>query len=495
MGLTARFLGTVSAAYIAFSLSLSLNGVLGKTDLDWYGAEVGFLASLKSRVTATPSHKTLIDHIESELNLLGLAVYSDVLNFTYMDQPLSPPKLTVGGQEVAISSYAPYSGNTSFAGIGGKLVDLTGPDDPPDWEKARGNIAVVNVTNSPLDLRQTLAIWPGQPQWYIQTGIPTVTADAKIANLTEAAEAGVKGVVYVWEHITSGNAYGQYVPFKRLYQGVPTIHVAGDAGTAVLQASKNGSEAHLTLSGELIPNTKTRTIWTVVEGTRYKNESIILNTHTDGTNAVEENGHIALLAKAKDLATNPPERTTILVFVTGHMHQPAFSTTGRATSRWLDDNPQYWRGEAGEMTGVASACVEHLGAIDWAENLSTNTYSSAGNLSDEWIYANTPEMVNLLEQNWNGAYPGFVRVNNPIPKGVQSGEGEPLTEVKIPNIALITVPLYLTAEFPENFDERQLIDLHALKRQVDSFMRIWAAMDVMPLGSFGVVPPLNKTTS
>ncbi|KEF52060.1 uncharacterized protein A1O9_12050 [Exophiala aquamarina CBS 119918] len=489
MATTNRFIAVIAAATCLFSWP---NNVVGQSDLGWYAAEIGFLADLKSRVTGTPSHNKLIDHIECELYMLGLPVYSDYLNFTYNDQPLSPPRLSIGDEEVTVSAYAPYSGNTGLDGIEGELVDLTGPHEPPEWELASGKIAVVNITNNPADWRLSLHVWPGQPEWYIQTGVPTTTADTKIANLTNAGEAGVKGVVYAWENITPGNLYGQYTPFKRLYQGCPTVYVAGDASKAAIEGAKKNARAHLTLSGELIPNTTTRTIYTIVEGTKFKNESIILNTHTDGTNTVEENGHIALLAKAKHLLANPPERTTILVFVTGHMHQPAFSTTGRATSRWINDNPQYWRGEDGEMKAVGSTCVEHLGAAQWVEDLSTNSYYSAGNLTDELLYANTPEMLALLEKFWNGAYPGFLRVNDPIKQGVQFGEGEPLTDIHVPNFSLITVPLYLTAEMPGDFDERRLVDLPALKRQVDSFLQIWDVMDKMPLGTFGVVPAMEE---
>ena len=147
------------------------------------------------------------------------------------------------------------------------------------------------------------------------------------------------------------------------------------------------------------------------------------------------------------------------------------------------------------MKAIASSCVEHLGAVEWVEDLQTNSYYSVGNQSDEWIYANTQELVSLTEQNWNGAYPDFVRINDPIPKGVQSGEGEPLTDVHIPNVSLVTVPLYLLAEMPNDFDEKQLIDVNAMKRKIDSFMRIWAAMDTMSSGSFGVVPPMAQPSS
>ncbi|KAK5257764.1 hypothetical protein LTR40_009239, partial [Exophiala xenobiotica] len=65
----------------------------------------------------------------------------------------------------------------------------------------------------------------------------------------------------------------------------------------------------------------------------------------------------------------------------------------------------------------------------------------------------------------------------------------------IPNMALITTPLYLLAEWPQDFDESQLVDVSAMKRQIDSFMRIWKAMDTMPAKSFGTVPVMVKPTT
>ena len=35
----------------------------------------------------------------------------------------------------------------------------------------------------------------------------------------------------------------------------------------------------------------------------------------------------------------PPRRTTVLAFITAHIHAAPFSTTKRSTTRWLADNP------------------------------------------------------------------------------------------------------------------------------------------------------------
>jgi hypothetical protein len=99
-------------------------------------------------------------------------------------------------------------------------------------------------------------------------------------------------------------------------------------------------------NGFQVPKTIARTPWTVIEGKDLKKESMIINTHTDGTKVIEENGYIALLAYAKELVVSPPRRKTILLFVGQHMHSEAFAQAPRrATSRWLNQHPGYWAGE------------------------------------------------------------------------------------------------------------------------------------------------------
>lgn len=82
------------------------------TDLAWYEAEMGYLASLKSRVTGAPTHNRLIDHIECQLEAFGLPIYSDHYQFSYMNQSMDSFNLIAGDSEVDVSSYYPYSGIT-----------------------------------------------------------------------------------------------------------------------------------------------------------------------------------------------------------------------------------------------------------------------------------------------------------------------------------------------------------------------------------------------
>ena len=178
---------------VTAALSCVVAGLNVSNDRDWYTSEIAFIADLKSRVTGSPNHNKLIDHIQSELDLLGIQVYSDVLNFTYNNEPLSPLKLTVDGKELKISSSVPYSGNTNATGVSGKLVNLISPALVPNWTEASGSIAVVNITNIALNGRTSLPPWPGQPAWGPLTGVPDGNAEVDIRNLTQAADAGVQG--------------------------------------------------------------------------------------------------------------------------------------------------------------------------------------------------------------------------------------------------------------------------------------------------------------
>ena len=473
---------------LAMAAMTPMTPICNPSDLEWYEAELDFLALLKSRRTGSPSHNMLIDHIETELNTMGLKVYTDTLNFTY-DSVMSPPMLNVDGQDIAVSSAVPYSGDTGPDGVSGPLINLIGPEQPPDWSKASGGIAVVNVTNSPLNQAAALELWPGSPEWGYAIGNPSFTSNTIVGNLSNATDAGVKGIVYVWDHISSGNAYGQYVPFHNPEMGCPALYVARASARAVVEAANRGANATLTLSGILVDNTPTRSIWTVVNGTQNAAEAVIINTHTDGTNVVEENGHIALLTKAKDLVMSPPKRTTILAFITGHIHTAAFSNTSRVTSRWLSDHPELWNGGPGQLQAVFASCVEHMGAVNWTEDLSKDLYYPTGKQEDEYLYAATQELATLVQQNWVGANPNLTRVINPnVGPVVQPGEGQPFLAVGIPEVSLVTSPSWLLKEWQDDFDERQLMDLCATKRQIDSFMRIWAAVDGMASGAFGTVP-------
>lgn len=489
---------TQQLTFLLFSLTIPCTSALPHPrpprtypprDLPWYTSELNLLTSLTPRLTGSPNHNTLISHIEAQVHALGLTTSSNTYTFPYYDGPTTPPLLSINDTPVPVPFHVPYSGFTSPSGISAPLITLNASSPDFDWSAANSHIAIIPLTVGPPDATP-LTVWPNSPPWPDRPAVPASVANTAV-NLTGALEAGVKGVIYAWTDVTSANALNQYGPFKMSYAGVPAVYTAGATTAQVLDAARRGDEARITLTGELIPDTPTKVFWTVMPGTEPSlgNESVILATHTDGTNVVQENGYITLLAMARKLAVQPPRRTHVLVFLTGHLHTPAVTRTGRVLWRWLGDNPGLWRGDEGQMSAVFGSCVEHLGAMAWRENLTADTYFPTGVPDDEMLFAATPELAGLVRDQWRGATgESGLRISNPIESELeQPGEGLPLLWENIPEVSLVTSPEWTLKIWPEGVDERTLIDVEVAKRQIESFLRVWNAVDEMEKGSFGDV--------
>ncbi|KAH8889979.1 hypothetical protein GQ53DRAFT_722371 [Thozetella sp. PMI_491] len=510
LGLSLRLLLFVAPLFAVSQSQVPLTSTTAASSVNasWVADEVDFLANLKTRLVGTRNHDKLIDHIQTELESLGQEVFTDFWNYTFYNGPLCTPSLSVEGNDVHVTSWVPYSGLTSDSGVTGRLVNLVTSSlmASPNWENARDAIAITNVTNVPIALRSLLLVWPGSPEWDVTTRAPELSAENFILpQLGQAAKAGVKAVIFIWEQAPLGLVEGQYVPHFNLFSGIPVVFVQDlQSAQGLLDAASRGATATVTLQAKMEPNRQTRTLYTIFEGTELRNESMILGTHTDGFNAVEENGHITLLAQAHRLAAHPPRRTTILVFVGSHLHYPAFSPPPfRGTSRWLSDHPELWAGQGdpdsfvlgGQLKGVVSTSVEHLGAVHFEADIATNTYVRTNTTEPELLGVSTAELNDLLLENWIGANPNVTRISNPNQAAISvPGENYPYFLVAIPNVFIITVPDYLLKIWPVDFDERQLIDLEAMERQITSFLRLWEAMDGLPASAFGVPPTDGKQT-
>lgn len=220
-------------------------------------------------------------------------------------------------------------------------------------------------------------------------------------------------VIFTWEDISDANAAGQYIPFTAKYQGIPAIFVSGAAAASVLKASKQGKSATLSFDAPLTKDVATRTVWSMIKGSKYPDEVVFVTTHTDGPNTVEENGHIGVFALAKNALAKRPERTHVFAFITGHLRIPAMTEKGQASTRFLDDHPELWAGGAGQKKAVGALVIEHLGAVEYGENLARNEYKPTGKLEPELLYAATPELNEIVKATWVGSDPNFTRVSKP----------------------------------------------------------------------------------
>src|SRR5262249_38696898 len=151
-----------------------------------------------------------------------------------------------------------------------------------------------------------------------------------------------------------------YAPFGRAYQDMPALWVGRAAGDRLRRLAQSGGEATLTLEAVISPDTPTETVIATLPGIST-DEVIIVNTHTDGNNATEENGGLGCLALAhyfSRLPKNARRRSLVFVLATGHF-AGAYVPAIRGV---IDRHPDLINRAVGALT------VEHLGCREWLDN-------------------------------------------------------------------------------------------------------------------------------
>jgi hypothetical protein len=452
-------------------------------------SEIRRLEAIGPRLTGSDAYFELIDHIASELKKIGLDVQRDRQAFTRWNVPHERNRLglRVEEKEVEISSPFPYSGTTGPEGINAELQFVRGFFR--NWWKARGKIAVVEVHNVSVPFNLAFKPWD-KTVAHGPLKHPIFSSILFGPWLGWARKAGVLAVICVWRGLSAENARNQYLPFWQPRHDLPAVWVAGEAGEDVIAAALKGKRAHLLLNATITPDCAMETVWAVSPGT-VKDETVLMVTHSDGTNVVEENGHIALIELARDAASRPHARTFVYVFAARHLRLKGLEKKEQATTFWLKAHPELWAGGEGKARAVAGLVIEHLGArrIGKAVEDRAVSHAATGHIQPEFIYATTPQLHDRALKEWSGKKPINDRIFAPRPR-VHVGEGEPLYQRNIPAISLATGPQYLLVQGAERLPAEGasgLVDIDLMEDQINFFLRLQAYLDTAPRASIGEV--------
>ncbi len=170
-------------------------------------------------------------------------------------------------------------------------------------------------------------------------------------DMVDAGIAGAAGVIVAFT-FPHEQVRGYWDPHLGTHYRVPGVFVGAEAA-ARLQVGKR------TTIGVLAARDRASTRSLIATLPGVSRERIVIDTNTDGTGWVQENGTVGLLALAEHFSRLPPRcraRTIEFVFATGHLHRAAEGSEFRA--RALD--AEYDSGS------VAFAFVlEHLGAREF----------------------------------------------------------------------------------------------------------------------------------
>ncbi|HYM21687.1 MAG TPA: hypothetical protein VEU08_00695, partial [Vicinamibacterales bacterium] len=239
------------------------------------------------------------------------------------------------------------------------------------------------------------------------------------------------------------------------------------AGARLRAMAVTGAKATVVLEADVTPDTPTDTLIATLPGSNA-DEVIILNTHTDGPNATEENGALGILAMMKYFSKIPRRerrRTIVCPLTTGHFAGPWVPSIRGFITKYPDVVKK----------AVAAITVEHLGCMEWMDDASM-TYRATG--KEEWSVAITPSksMGDILVDALQGSADRRTAVVNPVNGGFL-GEGSALSRAGVPTIGYIPQPNYLLAGPQDGCIEK--LSARLMHAQIEVFTRAVHTIDAM----------------
>lgn len=315
------------------------------------------MTDLGPRLTGSPAHKEMLDRLEVRLKALGFDTYRDTIAFKRWEA--TSYGITIhypDGRDVSVpvASYWPRSGETSPEGITAPLSSF---------------IYYNNIVLDDLDMNYLLSIYA--PGIYLQ----------------KYALRNAKAVILIrdedYEEIK-----GDYTPFNGGFLETPTLMVDKKTGDVLRDALSQNASVTLTLDADIIDDT-TDHLYGFLHG--QSPDIIMMGIHSDGQNALEENGVPSLMAIATYFSRIPEQdrpKTLGVLFATGHMaprslHEELHMETGG----WCDLHPDI------AENIVAAVAPEHFAAMKAAMD-ENGQYTSTG---EPYIYKTTPSTAALSD--------------------------------------------------------------------------------------------------
>jgi TAT (twin-arginine translocation) pathway-exported protein len=397
-----------------------------------------WMAKLGPKYTGNKAHTAFVEFLATAFQKTGCDVVRDRYTLPRWDARRWEIAVTPGSGapfKAPVTSYFPYSGQTPASGVTGEIA-FAGSSPTFALDNLRGRIALVDFATATREWARLYTPWGVHPDG---EAFPAAYRPARggVNDLTPFQKAGAVAVILAWTDISDANAADQYTPFSRPPQGIPGLYVGRETGARLKALAASGAKATVVLEADVFPDTPTDTVIATLSGA--SDDTVIVNTHTDGPNATEENGAIGILALATYFSKIPKrDRRCTLAFplTTGHFASPWVPSIRGV----IEKHPDLIK------RAVAAVTVEHLGCREWLDDAAMR-YSATG--KNEWSIAITPDekmgaaLVRALDGSRDRA-----AVVNPV-NGGWLGEGSSLSRAGIPTIGYIPQPNYLLAGPPD----------------------------------------------
>jgi hypothetical protein len=428
-----------------------------------------WMAKLGPKYTGNKAHTTFVEFLASHLQESGLEVAREHYTFPRWEArrwEITVSPSTGASFKPAVTSYFPYSGQTPASGVTGELV-YGGHAPKFNLGGLQGKVAFIDFSTNVRKFGEMYKPWGIYPPT-AQFPAEFKPARGGVNDLTQFQKAGAVGVIIAWTDVSDANAADQYTPFSRPPQGIAGLYVGRETGAKLKEMAGSGARATVVLEADVFPDTPTDTLLATLPGATA-DEVILVNTHTDGPNATEENGGLGILALAKYFSKVPKsERKRTLVFrlTSGHFAGPWVPSMRGIIQKY----PELIK------KSVAALTVEHLGCKEWADDSSFH-YKATG--ENEWAVAITERgsVGNLLVDALQGSGDRKTAVVNPV-HGGWLGEGGGLARAGVPTIGYIPQPNYLLAGPANGCIEK--LSPERLHAEIEVFAKLIHKIDTIP---------------
>lgn len=451
---------------------------------------------LGNRPTASPSHQRWVDFLARRLRKLPGAKLRTIPYSIdrWLERKASlaagAPGQRLGG--IPVSGSVPYSKRTKKAGVTAPLAYV--PKGQALTGDLRGKVVVRDAAPGSVPNAAFAAL-----QWFTWDPEQSLTLTIagnyerdylgylpRIDDIEKAADAGAAGIVFV-HGFPRDQVRDHYAPYEGKHWRLPALYVGADEGERLKQLAGAGGSARIRLLADRGP-ARTETLVATLPG--MSEERIVVESHTDGMNAIWDNGPVGMLALARHFAALPREcrpRTIELVFTTAHLYQQLKPPHREGAA---DDYAKELDRAYDEGTVALVMAMEHMGAREYTTKprpggAPGRVLEPTGLSEPTGIFIG--ESPALVEQVATAVIKHDLRRTLGLrgadlpglhlpPHHSFGGEGTPFHKHLIPTVALVTGPwtLYNPAFGME------AVDIDLLRRQTLTFTDLIHSVGSMP---------------
>lgn len=440
-----------AATGAAASSGVVRQGLLRTQNQIW--TDVEYLSGLGPRYCGNDAHNALMNFLEEELVKCGMTLSS--VPHTSLQQWL-PRNISLRSRSetLPVGAFCRWAVQTGPQGVTAPLHYLGRVEGASRFSmnlyperrstlavprEVRGKIALVEITvgHRPLGLMfeghvDYMFDKIGRPMPPLQGPSASNMAATPDGFERQLKEAGALGVIYAWRGLSDADAQGQ----SRLgTDQLPSIWVVPTTGRRLIELARTGEPVTLTVEANTQANAPTRTIVATLPGA--SEESLILWSHTDGPNALQENGPIAILNMMRYFSRIPQsERRRTIQVVIPESH---FAEQYISTSAWITERPDLVE------KSVALIACEHLGGAEWLSDPISNTYTPTGEMEVAFAFCPTAPMRALARQAVADQEFGRQVIIDTHEYAFTPGIAA-WRRVQMPSFAYISIPSYLMAD-------------------------------------------------